>query len=361
MVSILFIDLLKKILGLLLVLVVPFCFYACSSGVDHAWLFKCDKGTIPEGVYRYYLRESYNKAVDIVSESGSSLEKLSDQKIGGKSFGEWIKNDAMTSCKDLLAIEVMFQDEKLFLTDEENSKVSSSTESAFSALEQEFKELSVSKEDFKRAYAECKIKYQKLFDYFYEKGGKEEVTDKDLIEYYKNEYVNYSMLTKYVFLSNKLDGEQQFKESNVSEEQVRSAQSQIEEYVDLLNSGKKGIKEIANIFKEKEKLSTDPLETETICLKDADVSDEILNKLKELNVGKADYVRINDTFVLLFKNNISNNLPNISNKETRLDILKSFKVDDLYRKFELVKNGLHIELNSKLVKEIVPENLFKFS
>ena len=178
---------------------------------------------------------------------------------------------------------------------------------------------------------------------------------------YKNEYVNYSMLTKYVFLSNKLDGEQQFKESNVSEEQVRSAQGQIEEYVDLLNSGKKGIKEIANIFKEKEQLSTDSLETETICLKDADVSDEILNKLKELDVGKADYIKINDTFVLLFKNDISNNLPDISNNEIRRDILKSFKVDDFYSKIESVKSKMNIELNSKLIKEIVPEKLFKLS
>ena len=356
-----FIDLLKKLSGLVLVLAVPFCFYACGGKVDHSWVFRCNKDVIPEGVYKYYLRESYNKAIDILSESGSSLESLSDQKIGEKSFSEWIKNDAMASCKDLLAIEVMFRDEKLFLTDKEKSEVSSSAESAFSALEKELKELSVSEEDFKRAYAECKIKYQKLFDYFYEKGGKEEVTDKDLIEYYKNEYVNYSMLTKYVFLSNKLDGEQQFKESNVSEEQVRSAQSQIEEYVDLLNSGKKGIKEIANIFKEKEQLSTDPLETETICLKDADVSEEILNKLKELDVGKADYVKINDTFVLLFKNDISNNLPDISNNEIRRDILKSFKVDDFYSKIESVKGKMNIELNSKLIKEIVPEKLFKLS
>ena len=352
-------DFLKKLSGLLLVLVVPFCFYACGKKVDHTWALRLAGASVPEGVYKYYLRESYNKASDVIAESGGSPENLSDQKICGVSFDEWVKTDAMNSCKDLLALEKMFKEENLSLTDKEKSDIESSAETVFSSLEQEFRKLSVSKEDVKRAYAECKAKYKKLFGYFYEKGGKEEVTNEKLIEYYKCEYVNYSMLTKYVVISGDTDDEQLQQDMKASQEQIKNAQDQIKEYVDLLNSGKKNIAQIASMFKEKEQLSIDPVETETICLKNADVSEDVLNKLKGLEVGKADYVKINDAFILLFKNDISKKLPDLSNNEVRVDILKSMKVDEFYGKIESVKNKTKIDINSNLIEELVPVKVFK--
>ena len=359
MVLVLLLDSLKKLLGLLLVFAVPFCFYACGKKVDHTWVLKFAGATVPEGVYKYYLRESYNKASDVIVESGGSPENLSDQKICGVSFNEWVKTDAVNSCKDLLALEKMFKDENLSLTDKEKSDIESSAETVFSSLEQDFKKLSVSKEDVKRAYAECKAKYKKLFGFFYEKGGKEEVTNEKLIEYYRQEYVNYSMLTKYVAISGNSDDVQLQKDTRANQAQIKNAQEQIKEYVDLLNSGKKNIAQIAGMFKEKEQLSIDPIETETICLKNADVSEEVLNKLKDLEVGKADYVRINDAFILLFKNDISKKLPDLSNNEIREDILKSMKVDEFYGKIESVKNKMKIDINSNLMEELVPVKIFK--
>lgn len=353
-------DVLKKLLGLFVVFAVTVLFSACSNGsFDDSWAFKCGAEVIPAGVYKYYLHESYNKAVDILFESNSSLSDLCNQKIAELPFNEWVKRDAENSCKDLLALERMFKDEGILLTEGENSELNLSTETVFGSLAQEFGKISVNKDDVKRAYAECKMKYDKLFNYFYAPGGKNEVTNDELLEYYKGEYVSCSMLTKYVTVLHPGDGSSSERSLVPADDQFENSEKQMVDYVNFINSGKKSFVEVANLFKEKEQLVSDPVETETINLRNADVDENILAKLRSLEVGKADYVKVDDVFILLYKNDITKSLPNVFDVDVRKDILKNMKTDEFYEKISAIKETMSIVVNTKLVKWLVPTNIFK--
>ena len=356
-------SILKKSLGFVLIFLVVLLFTACKGSVDKSWVVKGDGVNLPEGIYRYYLRESYKKAEEILQSDSVNLEDssenpkpLHERKISGVSFNDWVRNDALESCKDLLGVERLFDENGLTLTDEEKKEVDDTTNEIWKTLSATFEKASISKDDVKRAYLEYEVKYDKLFDFYFEENGTKKVTNEDLLNYYKSEYINYSAFTKYAFVSSK---EEETQENSSSEAQLEEARNQVKEYVRLINSGEKDFLQVVDIFKSRENLQSEVVQTETIDPNNTDASEEVLGKLKKLEVGKADFVDLGDSFIVIFKNDINSNLPDLGNKEIRKGILKNMKSNELKEIVDELKKKVGIKENTDYTKTFVPSDIFK--
>lgn len=356
-------NILKKSLGFFLIFLVILLFTACKGSVDKTWVVKGDGVNLPEGVYRYYLRESYKKAEEILQSDSLNLEDgsespkpLHERKISGVSFNDWVRDDALESCKDLLGVERLFDENSLTLTEKEKKEIDDTTDEIWKTLSATFEKASIGKDDVKRAYLEYEIKYNKLFDFYFEENGTKKVTNDDLLNYYKSEYINYSAFTKYAFVSSK---EEETQENSGSAAQLEDARNQVKEYVKLINSGEKAFSEVVNIFKSRENLQSEVVQTETIDPNNTDVSEEILDKLKKLEVGKADFIEFSDSFIVVFKNDVNTNLPDLNNKEARKGILKNMKANDFKEILDESKKKIRIETNTDYIKTFVPSDIFK--
>ena len=354
----------KKIFGVFLVFLLAFAFSACKARVDNSWIIKSEGVNFPDGIYKYYLRESYKKAEELLQDDVSDLESgaaespkpLSEREIEGLRFNDWVRKETVESCKDLLAIEHIFKEENLSLTEQERNEITKTLNDLWTALSGTFEKFSISKEDVRRACVEFDVKYKKVFNYYYARDGKKKVTDDEILDYYKNNYVNYSTFTKYAFVSSKTEENE---DRGVTKEQIDDARNQVVEYVKAINSGEKSFSDVVNSFKERENLESDVVQTETINLKEADVSEEILDKLRKLEIGKADYVEIGDSFIVLFKNDISGNLPDLTNEEAREGILVNMKYDEFKEMLNSVTGKLSFEENTEYMKTFVPSDIFK--
>jgi|GEM_PF-6900406 len=356
-------SILKKSLGFFLIFLVILLFTACKGSIDKSWVVKGNGANLPEGVYRYYLRESYKKAEEILQSDSVNLEDgsespkpLHERKISGVSFNDWVRDDALESCKDLLGVEHLFNENNLTLTEKENKEIDDTADEIWKTLSSNFEKASISKDDVKKAYLEYEAKYNKLFDFYFEENGTKKVTNEDLLNYYKSEYINYSAFTKYAFVSSK---EEETQENSSSAAQLEDARNQVKEYVRLINSGEKSFSEVVEIFKSRENLQSEVVQTETIDPNNTDALEEVLDKLKKLEVRKADFVEIGDSFILIFKNDINSNLPDFSNNEIRKSILKNMKSNDFKEIIDDSKKRVNVEVNTDYIKSFVPSDIFK--
>ena len=96
-----------------------FVFLTGCSCADRSWAVKSDGESITTGEYVYYLMDSYQAAHNKLAEQGISTTDLSQETIEDKSAPSWIVDTTLETCKEKLAIEKMFKDMGLELTEEE--------------------------------------------------------------------------------------------------------------------------------------------------------------------------------------------------------------------------------------------------
>ena len=343
----------KKIFGFLLIFLVIVAFSACTKKIDRSWTIKFSGGFLPEGVFKYYLKESYGKAVDILSSAEISPDTFSRQQIEGKSFDDWIKTDAIKSCEDLLTLEHMFRAENLKFTEIEVKNIDSITDDVYNSAVQDFNKLGIGKEDIKKAYSECRIMYQKLYDYYYGSNGKFPIGEESMQKYYSDNYACYSTINKYL-----IDDDQSSLEESaeVSPETISKAKNQFDNYISKINSGEKTFKEIADVFKKDENLDSDPIVTDTVNLNFANIPDQLLDKLKNIDYGKADYIIFEGMIMCFCKNKLEDLNTNESIRE---EVFFNVKRNEFYDTISKEKNSLKIETNTEYLKEFTPSIIFK--
>lgn len=347
-------DILKRLFGLFLVFFVAFAFSACKNRVDTSWIIRYDGTLLPLEIFKYYANESRNKALNILADAGASSQEEAGNGIDGKDFNTWIRDDAINSCKDLIALELLFKSESLTFSEQELNEIKANTDSVLEAISQEAGKISVGYNDVKRAYSECKAMYKKIFNHYYNRGGKNFVTDEDLVSYYRQAYASYSMLTVYPFtFSNDTANE----DNSPSTEQLKKAEETTENYVNLINSGEKNISDISSMLEKTAEGEPALPITETVNLSNANIPEKVLSKLRELDTGKAGYVQVDDVFIILYKLDIDANLPDLSRNDVRDDILNCMKQDEFYSILSETKKNLNFEVNldysSVLVSEIL--------
>lgn len=346
----------KKIFSLFLVSSILLISTACGK-VDKSWALKYDNNTVSNGVYVYFLWIAYNNALKIVSNGTEDIYDLENQKVEGKDAASWIKENAIKGAKDMLATEKLFEENGLTISEEENKKINEETEKSFENSKETFDKYGVTLEDFKRAYATQNLKSEKLFNHLYNKGGTEAVSDEDLRNYYKTNYVNVSIISKSSETNPEEDGNtQQNDEEKKSAEQI---EEQFKNYVNMINNNEKTFEEIGAMFKESEKMEEDPIINETLDPKAGDILDEVSNKIKELEINKSTYVKLDDMFLLIYKKDINTILSNLDDEEERYKVLIEMKSDDFNNLLKNKAEDLKIKVNESSIKDYNPTNFFK--
>ncbi|MBR1779530.1 MAG: hypothetical protein IJ758_03415 [Clostridia bacterium] len=345
-------KLLKNTSCLLLALILLTFGTACGKA-DKTWAIKGEKMTVPIGVYVFYLKESYNKALEKLAEDNITPEILEASSIGDKSASEWIKDDALDSCKEYVVVEKLFDENGLSFEEEELKKMDENTDSIWDDSNDELSKYGT-REDFHRAFSTFYYKRNKLFSHLYSDDKFRTLDDNEILDYYKKNYVSLSRFSK-VFTENLEDDETP---STVTEENRAKVDKQFQGYVDSINNGSKSFEQVAQEFKNSENATDDPVITENLNLKDDSIDEDFYKTITEIQPGKATYSSVNDIFILLYKNDITAHLPDLNNEDSKREIIESIKLDEFDDMINSQKNNLSFTINDEALKDYSPISLF---
>lgn len=334
-----------------------------TACVDRSWALKADDVTISTGEYVFYLMEAYQAANNKLAEKGISTTNLSEETIDEKSAPDWIVSKALDSCKEKIAIEQLFKEKGLELTEEELKKADESTnsiwESAGSMYERNF---GINKDAVHQAYSLVNAKREKLFMSYYGKDGSEAIADEDIAKYYKENYISLKFYAKMPTTEASIENESADENAENKEEKKvetdESIQKQFNEYVEAINNGTKNIDQIRDSIKANEKIEGEhePLIEQTINLASPSFPQEIVDAVKDLAVGKATQVKFNDAYFFMYKSAAGDTItvPDLNNETERSRILYDMKTEDFDQKIQAVTARLNISINYNAVNQYDP-------
>lgn len=349
---------LKKIASLMTASIILINTAGCT---DKTWALKSETDKISTGVYVYNLLESYQAATDELLEKGISTSDIKNETIEDKNANDWIKDRAITSCKDMLAIEKIFKDMNLSLSDEDNKKAEEITNDIWETSGTTYeKNFGINKDSVNEAYSLLNIKKEKIFDALYGKDGTNPVSDEELNEYYKNNYICLKFYTKMPFEDSDAN-EGESAESATEHGQLdtdESIQNQFGNYVESINSGATSINQIAEDIKSKDNIGNDtpPLETQLVNPESTELPKEITEPVKTLEPGKSTYIKYNDIYLFLYR---EPNLPeteslDLSNETERDNLLHEMKSKEFENKITDTKNSMKIDVNTSAINQYDP-------
>lgn len=341
---------LKKVINLLLIFSLMFSMTACGK-VDKSWAVKFEKMTVPMGIYVFYLKESYNKALEKLAEDNITPETMEASSIGEKSASDWIKDDALDSCKEYIVVEKLFAENDLSFSEEELKKMDENTDSIWEDSSEELSKWGT-REDFHKAFSTFYYKRNKLYENLYGGDKFRTLTDEEILDYYKKNYVSLSRFSK-VFTG---DGEED--QATVSDEEKSKMDKKFQDYVTSINNGSKTFDQVVGEFKSSENTAEDPVMTENINLKDDSMEDDFVKLITELETNKATYSSVNDIFILIYKNDINAHLPDLSKEDSKKEIVDSIKLDEFDEMINSKKNEFDFKLNTDALKEYAPISMF---
>lgn len=298
---------------------------------DKAWSAKRGDDTAPIGVYIYYLSSAYSEALGKVEDASKSVF---DQEIDGKDGAQWVKDRAKESIQLMYYVDQKFEDMGLTLDDDDKSQISSITSSAWSYSSSSFNQYGISQQSLEKAYSQFVVKYQKIFEATYGKGGEKEVSDEDLRSFYEDKYTDFEYFTCSYTKTNE-DGSSEA----MSDEEKAEAKKQFEEYVTKIQNHDLTMSTAADEYKKSIDSDTDLLQSQTLDL-DTEAyyyPDEVVEKLKSMKEGEVSYVDLPDSnrFYVLQKNSISEKCDEVLKDDSqRLNVLSTMKSEEFSKAME---------------------------
>ncbi len=220
---------LLKTSSLLLALILACaCFAGCH--VKNETAITIGEIKIKSSTYSCALTQAYQEGISKVEEEESAKESSEHnhndgymkEKIGKKSFGDWVKNRADEICKEYAAVYTLAKTNKISLSDDELSQISQTAEYYWTnyGLEELYGSLGVSKDTYEGFMGYTSLK-EKVFTTLYGENGSKAVDKAEVTSTLYSQH-NTAEILKKTFS----DGE--------SADDVKA---QYQGYVDRLNAG----------------------------------------------------------------------------------------------------------------------------
>lgn len=374
-------KLIKKASVLLSILIFCITATACS---DKSWAIKSDSETLSTGVYVFYLMQSYQEAYQKLDQEGKSTSDLSSEKIDDQSAPNWIVDKALNRCKDWIAVEKMFKEMNLSFSDEETTKANETTDSSWETYGSTYeKNFGISRNDFHNAVTLFNLKLDKIFQAIYGKDGTNAVSDDEINDFYKANYVSINFYSKMPYeetdtgeneennnseTENKTEPEStqensENKENNTESDSEKkkadtdeSIQKEFGDYVEAINSGSQTIDQIRETIKKNEGITddNDPLVSQVINQNSTSLSSEVSDAVKKLEPGKATYIKFNDVYLLLIKSSTPTENPDLGKDDERKNILYDMKYNDFEQKLKDKVSETKYDINYTAVNQYNP-------
>lgn len=375
----------KKICAAFLAVLMIISVSACTR--KPTWSYRTDNTSYAEGVYIYSLFSAYNEAYSILQEqlgddfdSTSSILDITADFDGeegeeGKILCEtWIKNQADLITRNLAALDEKVIEYGITL---DKTQVESARELAkedwylgpyyeyyvasgyeATSYEDMLSPYGVSFESFFTSSYLASVKQSAIFDHLYGKGGEEEVSDKEIEEYFKENYTSYAYFIVNLYDTSINTETSQQTYIPYSQERIDEVEKELKEYAKLINSGTP-YTDVINSYMKANNLTTNPTVENIEILDNSALGEEVLKALKELKEGKATYLRVGsgDTSVMYFvvKFNIEDEAEDyLSADGNRHTILQTIKSDDFTKYLEDITDTVKVEINEKAIEKYNP-------
>lgn len=367
-------KLLKKMFAIFLIACMCMGLSACA---DQTWSVRSGDVSLSMGSYICFLSEAYSEASKTLGEStsGSSSTQsyILNKTIEDKKVSDWVKDKAIEECKNMISIEKKFQEMDLSLTEDEIQQAQMSTDRIWAEYGKAYEKLGVSKDSYNKAVNLLAYKKQKLFEAIYGIDGTEAVSDEELLEYYKENNANVSIMKKSLTKTSKSSAEDldddeigdanksvSPESSSMTDEEIEVVKNKFEKYESDINSGSKTISNIGETFKSEENLETDPVNTRTISLKTQQSTyslypDEVIEAIKSLETSKAKSIRAEDNYYLIVKNNFtSEDLEKNKTDPQRLSVLYEMKNEDFENMISDLSSSDEYQINNSGINKHGP-------
>lgn len=304
---------------------------ACTTGcADTSWSFKTDNMTLSNGTYIYYTYMAYGEASSKVQESSESSESsesdILSKKIDNKSAEKWIADKAKEECISQLTIDRLIKENKVNVDQSEVDVYTNYYEQFYESYSSIYEKLGVSKKSYLAATGTYTGLSDQLFYSMYDKGGSKEVPTEDIEKYFKENYTNYFYI-KYPLKTTDNDG----KSTDIDDSTKDNVKVNFAKYVNMLNKGS-STDDIVKQYKTDFNVTDDPSTSDTVVLTDSGMGEELQKAIKDLKEKQATVTTIGDTYYLIYKGAIADQVSTLSDTSTQINqrtkVLHKMKDDE---------------------------------
>lgn len=329
----------KNLLSIMLAFVILFSASGCSN---KSWCVKDENETLPVGVYICYMYSAYQTAQSKVADTKKSVLK---QTVEDKNGEDYIKDTALINCKNILAVNSKLNELNISLTDEEIEEAKNSVSSTWSQMSKILEGYGISKDSFDIAIGVAPVKYEKLFEALYSEGGTQEVTEEDFKNYFQNEYISYSYISKSI--------------TDLDDEQKTSLEENFNNYAAKINDGSSNINDISEEYKTSENLESSPLVNNVAKSDEIYLPDDVKDVLINLQTNNAQLVKTDSQYYLIYKDDISNSLSKLEDQNFKQQLLVTMKNDEFTSMLDETANSLNISINKSALRKYKPSMFVK--
>lgn len=318
----------KKLVVFLLTAVLFISFSSCKEK-NHYAVSSGEEG-ITKGVYAYY--------VDTVMSCPEEYSVDLKNK-------EEVKNAALALCQKHIGAEKLISDSKIVFLQQYKSQVADETEKEWSLFGNYYKSIGMTKPDL-TAVNTYEAQKDCILQYFYGKGGKDEVSDMDLKEKFVDLYIGFKAF------------EGSFTKVNVKGETVDMTESEREALISEFRAMANKINEGASIddvyadYCKKEGLvATNNFEVMLTTEKDPMYADDFFSKLSTITHGRAAPVTSGSSVYVALRCTIASSDEDVF-EQYRGVVLEKMKMSSVEKKITKKTDGLSFECDEKITEKV---------
>lgn len=326
---------------------------------DKAWSAKRGDDTAAIGVYIYYLSSAYSEALGKVEDAS---KPVFDQEIDGKDGTQWVKDRAKESIQLMYYVDQRFEDLGLSLSDDDQSQISSLTSNVWSYSSSQMNQYGIAKTSLEKAYSEFIVKYQKVFQAMYGKGGEKEVSDDDIRTFYEDTYTDFEYFTC-SYTKTDEDGNSE----DMTDDEKAEAKTKFEAYATKVQDGDLTMEKAAEEYQKSIDSDTSTYQSQTVDLETngSYYPDEFVEKLKSMKEGEVAYVDLPDSnkFYVIQKNSISKKCDEVlADDSQRLNVIATMKNEEYSNDMEEAAKKLDdITFNDSAINSYDPKMFYSDS
>lgn len=321
----------KKIIVLLLTALSLISLSSCTN--KSPYIISSDNIGIKSGVYAYYL--------DKVMSSPKVYGVKNETK-------EEITAAATKLCKEFLAGAILFEESKADFSQQYKSQVAEETEKQWSLFGNYYKSIGLEKPDLTQINT-YEAKKDCLLQFYYGKGGKNQVSDSDLKEKFVDMYIGFKAFEG-SFTKTNIKGET----VDMTEKEKESLISEFRKMANEINEGA-SIDDVYAAYCAKEGLvATSALEVMLTKKNDPLYADDFFSKLSTISHGKAAPVTSGSSVYVVERYTIASSDEDVF-EQYRNEVLEEMKMSAVEKKISKTAESTSFEVNEKSAYKLYEE------
>lgn len=369
-------------LAVLMCLTAVFAVGCVPASLNKEWAYRTSDNELAIGVYIYSLNLAYSQAKSFASEQiddystakSDWLDKEIEDDDGNKQIAkDWIKDQADKMCKDYLVLDEQLAKNGIELSTDDTANAEDQAETYWNVgqyasygyvmpMKDDLEPYGISLESFTYATTLYSTKYAKLFDSIYGKGGTQEVSDSELTDFFKENYVDYSYVTVNLYEST-TDESGTATDVALSDDDAKKLTDEFDGYAKNINDGSSYSDVIAK-YMDNNGLETDPSTSNVENINTSSLGEEVLNALKELGSNKATTLKVGSgntaVYYLIYKNDINNDVNDYIKSDTnRPNVLSNMKSDEFKDYIDGLVKDLKCEENTSVLDRYKADMFFE--